>query len=94
MLCFKILSSFTLVATILAAPNNHWTRHHRVFERSLNPSDKGWKRISEANPFQNIHLRVALKESGDIWKHLWEVSDPGHPRYGQHVNLNIVLWIC
>ena len=75
-----------LVAAVLAVPALHWTREYRVFEKSIDPALAGWTRVSDAHPLQNMELRLALKESEDIWGHLWQISDPDHQRYGQHVS--------
>jgi len=75
-----LVAGFSLA---LAAPR-HWTRQHQAFE-SIPGSREGWEVVNRAHPDQLIDLRIALRESGDISQHLYEIADPNHERYGQHL---------
>jgi len=46
-----------------------------------------WKAVGLPSPQQTIELRIGLQHPGFelIEKHLYEVSDPTHRRYGQHL---------
>ncbi|KAI4131479.1 MAG: hypothetical protein LQ338_001221 [Usnochroma carphineum] len=47
-----------------------------------------WSRVSEAPPNSIVKLEIALKQSRfeELEKHLYEVSDPDHHRYGDHLS--------
>lgn len=49
---------------------------------------KGWSRISDAPKDHVINLSIAVKQSqvDELERHLNEVSDPFHSRYGQHLS--------
>ncbi|KAI9687588.1 MAG: hypothetical protein M1822_002198 [Bathelium mastoideum] len=51
-----------------------------------------WTREGPAPEGYLINLSIGLKQSrfGELEKHLMEVSDPDHPRYGQHLTPNEV----
>ena len=48
---------------------------------------RSWTAVGPAIKSQMINLQIGLKQSneGAIEQHLVEVSDPTHPRYGQHL---------
>ncbi|TIA32389.1 subtilisin-like protein [Aureobasidium pullulans] len=47
-----------------------------------------WRQVAAAPSTHNIDLRIAVKQNQftDLEKHLYEVSDPDHSRYGQHLS--------
>ncbi|KAI5367148.1 putative peptidase S53, activation domain, Sedolisin domain, peptidase S8/S53 domain superfamily [Septoria linicola] len=47
----------------------------------------GWERMSKASAEHNIDLRIGIKQSSfhELERRLYEVSDPDHARYGQHL---------
>ncbi|KXT15951.1 hypothetical protein AC579_1427 [Pseudocercospora musae] len=49
----------------------------------------GWERSGKPDPEHTIDLRIGLKQSSfeELEKHLYEVSDPNHSRYGQHLSV-------
>ena len=49
----------------------------------------GWKRVGDAPPGHVINLQIALRQSNfdELERHLFEVSDPDHSRYGQHLSM-------
>ncbi|KAL9618720.1 MAG: hypothetical protein Q9160_006599 [Pyrenula sp. 1 TL-2023] len=49
-----------------------------------------WERINRAPADHVIHLKIALKQGrfDELEKHLYEVSDPYHRRYGQHLRID------
>ncbi|KAL8740490.1 MAG: hypothetical protein Q9190_006815, partial [Brigantiaea leucoxantha] len=49
---------------------------------------KKWSRVAEAPLDGTIHLEIALKQSqfDQLERHLYEVSDPDHQRYGNHLS--------
>ncbi|KAA8645331.1 S53 family peptidase [Aspergillus tanneri] len=48
----------------------------------------GWSRIAAPPRTQIINIRIGLQQNQieDVERHLLEVSDPSHPRYGQHLS--------
>ncbi|KAK5288536.1 hypothetical protein LTR16_003374 [Cryomyces antarcticus] len=46
-----------------------------------------WSRVGPAPADHTINLQIGLKQSqfDELERHLFEVSDPSHPRYGQHL---------
>jgi len=59
---------------------------HEVKESILPP--RGWTRRSVAPSNHNIELKIGLSQPNFplLEKHLYEVSDPFHERYGQHLS--------
>lgn len=58
----------------------------KVKETVLPP--RGWVKQTAPRPEHNIVLRIALPQPNFsiLEKHLYEVSDPDHPRYGAHLS--------
>lgn len=84
-------SSLALVLSVLVhlaygAPNLDSGYVHKVKESIESP--RGWVK-GEVAPSNNIiQLRIALPQPNFpvLEKHLYEVSDPRHERYGQHLS--------
>jgi tripeptidyl-peptidase-1 len=51
-----------------------------------------WSRVQRADPDHMIYLQISLKQSqfDELERHLYEVSDPSHSRYGQHLTIDEV----
>ena len=66
---------------VAAAP-----RDYSVKEEISHP--RGWVKHSRPSPDHNIHLRIGLPQPNFhvLEKNLYEVSDPDHERYGQHLS--------
>jgi len=77
---------FTLALTsfTVAAPAKDAGR--AIMESVLAP--RGWTKVRPARPDHMIELRIGLPQSNfsALEQHLYEVSDPFHPRYGQHLS--------
>ncbi|KAL0580736.1 hypothetical protein V5O48_001294 [Marasmius crinis-equi] len=58
----------------------------RVKERIFPP--RGWVQHARAPPDHKIELRIGLPQPNfnELERHLYEVSDPFHERYGQHLS--------
>lgn len=58
-----------------------------VFE-SLGSTPVGWTKQHPAHPDLTINLRIGLKQGNfdALELHLFEVSTPDNPRYGQHLS--------
>ncbi|KAJ3718019.1 peptidase S8/S53 domain-containing protein [Lentinula guzmanii] len=78
--CLAILTSF-----VLALPSQR-DSPHQVKERVFPPRD--WEIQSIAPSTHKIELKIGLPQPNFhiLEKHLYEVSDPSHTRYGQHLS--------
>ncbi|KAI2778686.1 tripeptidyl-peptidase 1 precursor [Daldinia loculata] len=63
---------------------------YRVKDTHHVPRD--WKRVRRAPADHVIDLQIGVKQSNfpELERHLYEVSDPDHPRYGQHLSADEV----
>lgn len=79
--CFLALA---IASGALALP--HPEADFRLKESIAPP--RGWQKISAAPADHIIHLRIGLPQSkfDELERHLYEVSDPFHSRYGQHLS--------
>ncbi|THZ05120.1 subtilisin-like protein [Aureobasidium pullulans] len=88
------LSTFGMLALLLpnviAAPTSN-TAAYAIKERHAAPL--GWTRMSSPADSQIINLQIALRQenSDALTKIAMEVSDPSHPRYGQHLSAKQLL---
>ncbi|GBE79871.1 Tripeptidyl-peptidase sed3 [Sparassis crispa] len=59
---------------------------HKVKESV--PPPRGWTKLELAPANHNIELRIGLPQSNfaELERHLYEVSDPFHERYGEHLS--------
>jgi tripeptidyl-peptidase-1 len=82
---FASLLLSSLLSNIAAVPAPAGCAH-KVKESVAPP--RGWIREKPAPPDHVIELRIALPQPNfDVLeKHLYEVSDPMHERYGQHLS--------
>ncbi|TAQ87393.1 hypothetical protein B7494_g4288 [Chlorociboria aeruginascens] len=73
-----------LVAIVAGSPVQ--TSSYAVKETHLIP--RGWEKIGEAPGEHIVALQIGLKQGNfeELERSLYEVSDPTHPRYGQHLN--------
>jgi tripeptidyl-peptidase-1 len=83
---FSLLWAVLLTPSSLVFPRPEVAYNFQLKE-SVNPPN-GWQRLSAAPADHIIHLRIGLPQSrfDELEKHLYEVSDPYHPRYGQHLS--------
>jgi len=79
-----VVSTAAVFHSVGAAPPKE--RAYTVKE-SVNPPH-GWTKHSEPQPDLKIVLRFGLPQPnfGELERHLYEVSDPEHHRYGQHLS--------
>lgn len=75
------LSVLTAVNALPSALHSEYA----VKERHIVP--RGWTDAGPASKSEVINLQIGLKQrnEGVVEQHLIEVSDPMHPRYGQHL---------
>ncbi|KAJ3761594.1 tripeptidyl peptidase A [Lentinula raphanica] len=76
----------TAASFVFAAPSPRTSGPYKVKESVFPPQD--WKIHSPSPPKHNIELKIGLPQPNFhvLEKHLYEVSDPSHPRYGQHLS--------
>ncbi|KAI0638560.1 tripeptidyl peptidase A [Trametes polyzona] len=76
--------SVALATVVTALPSKDCA--HKVKE-SISPP-RGWTKSAPAPADHVIELRIALPQPrfSELEKHLYEVSDPFHDRYGQHLS--------
>ncbi|KAK3308540.1 peptidase S8/S53 domain-containing protein [Chaetomium strumarium] len=55
---------------------------------SLPAQPRGWTRLADASPDHTLKLRIALHQPDEALfeRTLYEVSDPAHAKYGQHLS--------
>ncbi|KAH8829183.1 subtilisin-like protein [Flagelloscypha sp. PMI_526] len=88
---FNTFQCFSLLATSLALSppeKRDWVYERR--DTAILP--RGWKQVAPAPDSMLIKLRIALPQSrfDELENHLYEVSDPSHGRYGQHLSMEEV----
>ncbi|RDI79773.1 hypothetical protein Vi05172_g10283 [Venturia inaequalis] len=81
-----MVSFTTLVITLATLSTALSSQPYAVKERHVVP--KQWTRLGRAPANAVLELRIALKQSqfDELERHLNEVSDPSHSRYGQHLS--------
>ena len=49
---------------------------------------RGWSKLGRAPASNTVSLRIALPQPNfeDLERHLYEISDPSHHRYGKHLS--------
>lgn len=79
--CFLILA-IALGTLALTQPE----RPYRLKESIIAP--RGWEKVASAPADHTIHLRIGLPQANfaELERHLHEISDPSHSRYGQHLS--------
>ncbi|KAI1342955.1 tripeptidyl-peptidase 1 precursor [Xylariaceae sp. FL0016] len=60
--------------------------------RDSHPVPRHWRRGARAPADHVIDIQIGLKQGNfpELERHLYEVSDPDHPRYGQHLSADEV----
>ncbi|EUC41060.1 hypothetical protein COCMIDRAFT_107145 [Bipolaris oryzae ATCC 44560] len=60
--------------------------------KETHPSPRGWTRLDRAHGGKTIQLQIGLKQGrfDELDRHLQEVSDPDHARYGHHLSADEV----
>ena len=87
MLNFLLLAHLLLaVSSCLASLYHPLAGVSRLKERVPHP--RGWLKGERAPSDHTLELKVALPQPSFhvLEQHLYEVSDPGHVRYGQHLS--------
>lgn len=79
-------SPFNSGTTFSPIPLSSFGPHVEKHAWSETPSD--WIHVGPAPDNHKIRLRIALKQAkfDDLVRQLYEISDPNHDRYGQHLS--------
>jgi len=82
---FSYTAGAILLATVHALPSNSRTTYS-VFEH-VKQIPHGYKEISSAPASGNIKLNIHLEQKNTALfeQHLYRISDPEHPTYGDHM---------
>ncbi|KAJ3516147.1 hypothetical protein NLJ89_g1307 [Agrocybe chaxingu] len=83
--------SFLVLTVVLSfvSPARAVLAKERIYKiKEQVDSPRGWVKYSQPPPDHTITLRVGLQQPNfsELERHLYEVSDPVHPRYGQHLS--------
>lgn len=81
----KLVASLLFIAPpVLAAPSKEYA--YKTKEEI--PPPRGWVKSGKPDSDHNIVLRIGLPQPNFhiLEKNLYEVSDPFHERYGQHLS--------
>lgn len=80
------LLAFALARGAFALPSFEAAHDFSLKESTTDP--RGWRKIASAPSEHIIELRIGLPHSNfaELERHLYEVSDPFHSRYGQHLS--------
>lgn len=81
------LALATLLSDVIAAPTAAGaSQSYAVKERHAVP--RGWTVVSRASGSQMINLQIGLRQRNQeiLEKHVVEVSNPSHARYGQYLS--------
>ncbi|CAD6453135.1 2aceba83-2327-4523-8826-632c26887149 [Sclerotinia trifoliorum] len=83
------LTAFLAVGLVSASPIKARTPY-AVKETHYPPSQ--WQRVGPATKGHLINLQIGLRQGqfDELERHLYEVSDPSHHRYGQHLSADEV----
>lgn len=81
-----ILAISFLFSLAIASPSNGSRNIRRLKESVEHP--RGWMKRGPAPADYILDLRIALPQANFsvLEQHLYEVSDPAHPRYGHHLS--------
>lgn len=77
------------LSVVLAVPLDS-RADYAVFSSHNAPRD--WKSVGRPEPDHVVNLRIGLKQASfdQLEEHLYEVSDPSHARYGDHLSMEDV----
>ncbi|KAF8655338.1 hypothetical protein AX16_003111 [Volvariella volvacea WC 439] len=84
---FRVLLSLLGAISVLAAPSSHLAGCPYSVKQSISPP-RGWERYGTPSPDHSIELRIGLPQPNfaTLERQLYEISDPEHERYGEHLS--------
>lgn len=80
------LLTLAFASSAFALPHPELIHEYHLKESIAPPH--GWQKVADAPAEHIIHLRIGLPHSNfaELERHLYEISDPFHSRYGQHLS--------
>ncbi|RMZ85597.1 hypothetical protein DV737_g663, partial [Chaetothyriales sp. CBS 132003] len=83
---FAIAASLTPGVLALVQPRSPYV------VKGSHPVPPRWERVDRADPDHSIELRIGLTQSDfeELERQLYEKSDPGHSKFGQHLSADAV----
>lgn len=81
------LCALLFVAALSVGASHDRDTSHKVKE-SIDRPPRGWTRHGPAPPDHVLQLKIALSQPyfPILEKHIWEVSNPRHQRYGEYLS--------
>ncbi|CZS88190.1 related to tripeptidyl-peptidase I [Rhynchosporium graminicola] len=78
---FLVFASYALSSPLQSKNNTH-------VRKDIHPIPTGWRKIGPADYRSTIQLDIALisQDAPQLERHISEVSNPHHQRYGQHLS--------
>ncbi|KAL9102071.1 MAG: hypothetical protein Q9163_002752 [Psora crenata] len=82
---------FSVATTTIGASLLH-SRYSTYTVKDSHAVPPGWAQIGSPPPDHVIKLQIGLKQNqfSELERHLYEVSDPAHSRYGHHLTIDEV----
>ncbi|QDS69534.1 hypothetical protein FKW77_007609 [Venturia effusa] len=82
----SLVTTLTLACGVITSPSAQLANKYAVKSSHHVPRD--WKRVAPAPADLIINLQIGLRQgkADEVLQTLKEVSDPRHPRYGQHLS--------
>lgn len=76
-----------LLATSAPLATSGFNFSNIAVKEHIDEPPQSWKNLGLAPPDHILHLRIALPQSdfAALERHLYQVSDPAHERYGAHL---------
>ncbi|KAK2861245.1 Tripeptidyl-peptidase sed2 [Arthroderma sp. PD_2] len=80
-----VLKFVYLLATVAVAKPTSWSSHKIV--EHLESIPEGWSKVGAADPSAVIDFWLSIERETpeDLYKAIYDVSTPGHARYGKHL---------
>ncbi|CAG8950296.1 hypothetical protein HYFRA_00006789 [Hymenoscyphus fraxineus] len=90
MVGFRLI--FSLAATLQVAVSTPIQSRTAYKVKETHYVPRAWRVVDEAPKSHIVNLNIALKQGDfeELDRHLYEVSDPDHQRYGQHLSADHV----
>ena len=84
----KLLSFTSLIFVTVCCAHSITVRGRNNLVKEAVASPQGWIKYSAAPPDHVLQLSIGLSQPNFsvLEQHLYEISDPFHPRYGQHLS--------
>ncbi|KAI1612401.1 peptidase S8/S53 domain-containing protein [Exophiala viscosa] len=83
-----VATALSLLACFQSSIAGPVVRRSDLAVKDYHPAPRAWANLGRAPEDHLIHLTIGLTQSrfAELERHLYEVSDPSHSRYGQHLS--------